>query len=172
VKQVLKPTGVAVFTEPSASFHQALTLAMIEAITPAVAVGLYSEALRPIAAWAEQTRFRLRAQRAELAALEDKHIFSRPQLQEAAALAGFSEATIVPVNRDPCGLYSTRNYLRELGIPVDVVAQFMPLYERYAEAGFHLLDGDLRSRLETPPARRWSMKATSLAALRCLCGTG
>ena len=143
VRRALKPTGVAVFTEPAAPFHHALTLAMTEAITSAVAAGVCGEELRPIAAWVENTRFRLRAQRSELAALEDKHIFSRGALQGAAAQAGLSCATIVPVTHDPYGFQAAGNYLRELGVSVDGVMQFMRFYECYAKTHFHLSDADL-----------------------------
>jgi SAM-dependent methyltransferase len=144
VRRALKSGGVAVFTEPGAPFHEALTLAMSDAIISLVASGARSEPLSLLAAWVEQTRFRLRTDPEDLAHLEDKHIFRREQLQNAASRAGFSGFSMRPLTHDPLGDHAARNYLRELGIPENTSTQFMPLYEQYAKYHFrHMSQADM-----------------------------
>jgi hypothetical protein len=55
----LRSGGVAVFVEPGAVFHEALTLALAEAIVTLAARGEIPRELRIVAAWVEQTRLRL-----------------------------------------------------------------------------------------------------------------
>jgi ubiquinone/menaquinone biosynthesis C-methylase UbiE len=142
VRKALKPGGAAIFTEPGAPFHEALTLAMADALVSFLASHNASEALFDLARWIEHTRFRLRTNPAELAHLEDKHIFQPHDLRKACAQAGFSSLSMRPLIDDPLGQHAARNYLRELGIPDNMSAQFMPLYERHAKHHFRKLSND------------------------------
>jgi SAM-dependent methyltransferase len=135
-RTLLKGTGTAIFVEPAAVFHEALTLAMAEAIVSLTGKGSFPDQLRILAAWVEQTRYRLRSAPAELAQFEDKHNFRREDLVREGTAAGFSSITIVPVNYDPLGIHAALNYQRELGIPREFAELIMPAYRRHAEYQF------------------------------------
>jgi ubiquinone/menaquinone biosynthesis C-methylase UbiE len=135
-RTALKDSGLAAFVEPGAPCHEAMTLAMSDAIVSMLADGAWRQDLDIVAAWTAQTRFCLRATPAELTQFEDKHIFTRSGFEASAQAAGFSETLILPFNHDPLAYFSVRNYLAELGAPDDAANAFMPVYKRHAEHHF------------------------------------
>lgn len=146
-RAALKPSGAAVFIEPGAIFHEALTAAVLDAITSVVASGASTEAFNILAQWTEQTLFRLRSAPTEIAHLEDKHIFRRADLADKARDAGFAGLTILPFTYDPLGLGAMANYLRELHVPDAAAAAFMPIYQRHAAHRFGAVSRDDMSEM-------------------------
>jgi SAM-dependent methyltransferase len=147
IRKALNNTGSAIFVEPGAVFHEAMTLALAETIVYLVAERRFCDELRILAAWVEQTRFRLRASPAELAQFEDKHNFRREDLMEKGMAAGFSKISIVPATYDPFGEHAALNYMHELGIPPTASAIVMPDYRRYAEYQFRNISQDDMSEM-------------------------
>jgi ubiquinone/menaquinone biosynthesis C-methylase UbiE len=133
--RALKTGGKAIFTEPAAAFHDALTLAMSDTIAQLEAAGEAPPGLPITAAWVQQTRFRLRAAPSELAALEDKHIFRREMVAEMGRSVGFADVSIAPFRHDPLGELAAAKYLHELGA-ADTEAMFMPIYREHARRRF------------------------------------
>ena len=138
IKKLLKCNGIAIFVDPGAVFHEALTLSLADAIVSLTGEGGFPDQLRILAAWVDQTRWRLRSSPEDLSKFEDKHNFRRNDLIREADAAGFSSTTIVPVGYDHLGVHATLNYQRELGIPKEFSSIIMPAYTRHAE--FHFRD--------------------------------
>ena len=132
----LRSGGVAVFVEPGAVFHEALTLALAEAIVTLAARGEIPRELRIVAAWVEQTRLRLRCSLAELAQFEDKHLFRREEVAQEGRKAGFAAVSLTPVTFDPIGENAARNYLQELGVAPKSIGVLMPVYVEHARHAF------------------------------------
>jgi ubiquinone/menaquinone biosynthesis C-methylase UbiE len=143
--KVLKPGGVAMYSEPGAPYHEAMSRAMGDSLCDLIARGQVEcaamDAVR-IAGLVTDIRFRL-AFPDDLAAietLEEKHIFTRDALVDAARDAGFATATVRPCYSDRNGALGARGYVRELGISEPFGGLFLSLYDRYAERYFRQVD--------------------------------
>ena len=141
VRDALAPGGRAVFIEPGAPFHDALTLAMSDALLacdPAL-----DPAWAPVRAWIAETRSRLMFPAVGMEAREDKHIFSREDVTRAAKAAGYGRVVLIPLDRDPEGASAVAGYLRELGVTAARIEEFLPVYASCARHHFrHLPEAD------------------------------
>lgn len=140
VRKALKKNGLAIFTEPTRAFHEALTLSLADTMVGMMVEGISHQDLRALASWTQETRYRLRSAPNELVNLEDKHIFSRQELIISGAKAGFQRVEITPANYDPIGLNSVRNYQRELRISEMIQTEVLKKYEIHAEHHFKEID--------------------------------
>jgi len=148
VRRALNPTGTAVFVEPGAPFHNALTLALNDTLVAMIAEGsrIGDADLNSVARWAVETRSGLIFPDADKATKEDKHVFSRDDLELAARSAGFADLTVLPWERDPIGLKTLNSYLGGLGVSNQFRESVFPKFTRIAEHHFrHLADQDKTS---------------------------
>jgi ubiquinone/menaquinone biosynthesis C-methylase UbiE len=157
--KALRPGGVAVFVEPSAPYHNALSLAMMDSLCAVLADGSASAAdpdVKTLAAWISDVRFRLAFQNNVecVRALEDKYIFSRENLIEAGLSAGFNSIDIRPNFVDPTGNIGLASYLGELGISSGFASNFLPVYTQYARNYFGALTVDDRTGMYVCVFRR------------------
>ena len=142
-RALLKPSGVAIFAEPGAAFHDALTLAMSDAIVGLIgAKAVSATEVCILAAWVEQTRFRLLSppDAPALAELEDKHMFSRQEIEKLAREAGFSGASVLPFGYDPLGVQAAGGYAKDLGVAPDILPRLVAAYEHSAEYFFRNIE--------------------------------
>ena len=142
MRQALKPGGYFVCVEPSRTFHEALSRAMADTLCQAMAQAQPSHQpdLKKLAAWIFDLRFRLAFPAdPEIATLEDKHLFSREDLSQAATLAGFRVLTSTPNTVDLNGARAARAYVSELGVSPSFAEGLLQTYLRYAEPSFRLL---------------------------------
>lgn len=151
IKNALKPGGKAIFVEPGAAYHDALSHAMSDTLCSRIAYGQMrglGDSAKRISTLITDIRSRIAFahDKAYIAQLEDKYIFSRQDLSDAAEEAGFSASDILPFFEDPKGERGVQKYLRELAMTPAFIADFMPLYLRYAD--YYFRDVEIRDECE------------------------
>jgi SAM-dependent methyltransferase len=142
VHRVLKPGGRAVFVVPNRRYHEAMCLAMAEALVHSRAQeaawpGGQDAALEILA----HTRRLLthRGDPAFLAALGEKHLFDSEALQDMCGEVGFLTAEMLPLDPDPIGADTTRRICREAGAPDNFTETFGALTASVGKPFFDLL---------------------------------
>lgn len=124
----LRPGGIAVFAEPNLNYHRA-SLRALDDTLPAI--------LAQRGTWAESDRLAILNTAASLnmtvkfqddpeikAGWEDKHVFSRADMEGAARAAGFARARSLPYGRDlPVELVPLA-YARQMGLGDEAAARF------------------------------------------------
>jgi hypothetical protein len=148
VRKALKPTGTALFVEPSGPFHVALTLAMSDALICLLAEGasMASADVMKLASWLNETRSRLMFPDTGMATREDKHLFWRSELERAAQGAGFADLTVLPWHFDPLGFLTLNDYAGGIGLSHEFRELFIPAYRKVAEHHFrHVAEQDMSS---------------------------
>jgi hypothetical protein len=68
--------------------------------------------------------------------LEDKHLFTRDDLEQAARSAGFERLAIRPTYVDKNGLAGVRAYASEMSVSAEFCQLFLSTYARYAQRYF------------------------------------
>jgi SAM-dependent methyltransferase len=139
--KALKPRGVAVFVEPGAPYHEAMSRAMADALCALLADGSTDAEGREIAAlagWISDVRYRLSFgdDTDHILRMEDKYIFTREALTEAGFSAGFEGVDITPNLIDTDGNRGSQEYVRELGMTPAVASRFLAAYRVYATRYF------------------------------------
>lgn len=148
VRMALKPTGTALFVEPSGPFHVALTLAINDALICLLAegAGTASADVKKLASWLAETRSRLMFPDTGMATREDKHLFWRSELECEAQGAGFADLTVLPWHFDPLGLLTLNDYAGGIGLSHEFREVFIPTYRKVAEYHFrHVAEKDMSS---------------------------
>lgn len=149
VHRLTKPEGRAVFVEPSGEFHRAMTDAMSDALMLLLgqqALGV-QPALQVLSAWTSETRAGYLFPEEARPQVEDKHIFFRDAIDEAAQAAGFRTAICTAWDNDALGLGALNNYCMGLGLSPEFREVFFPAYKRYAEVHFKALGPDEMSSM-------------------------
>ena len=147
VAKFLKPTGVAVFVEPGAPYHDAMSRAMADSLCALLAnEGANTEGrdVETLAAWISDVRYRLAFpdNTSDLMCMEDKYIFTRDGLTAAGLEAGFAAVDIAPNLLDHDGNCGSQEYMRELGVTPQFASRFLAIYRRYATRYFRTVRED------------------------------
>jgi SAM-dependent methyltransferase len=148
MRKALKPTGMALFVEPAAPFHDSMTLAMSDALAYLLGRGadLSPRDVRVLAHWIAERRSGLMFPDEVTLSREDKHLFWRNDLECAAHEAGFASLTVLPWHFDPLGLSTLQNYANGLGLSQPFREIFFPSYEKFAAYHFrNIAEDDLSS---------------------------
>jgi SAM-dependent methyltransferase len=142
VRRALTPEGRALFVEPSAPFHNLVTLAISDLLVAMLAdqtAAYWETDLYKLASWVAAVRTSLNFRDVDRSVWEDKHFFSREDFAYAARSAGFSSSNVLPWAFDPLGLITVSGYLREIGVTPEFMTMFFPKYQRFAEIYFQAL---------------------------------
>jgi SAM-dependent methyltransferase len=120
VHRVLKPGGRAAFVVPNRRYHEAMCLAIAEALVQRRArEGAWPEGQGPALEVLAATKRLLvhRDDAAFLAGLSGKHLFDSEALEDRCREAGFATAEMLPLEPDPTGADTIRRTCREAGAP-------------------------------------------------------
>jgi ubiquinone/menaquinone biosynthesis C-methylase UbiE len=133
--QILKPTGVAIFVEPSLPFHRAIVAMLADIVAQLIAEGVpcADPNIVYMCNWISEIRCNLLHQGdlEFLATREDKHMFSRPQITHLAQSAGFAQVAVTAHGLDASGEETLRIYLAQCKVAatmIDRVCAALPMY--------------------------------------------
>jgi SAM-dependent methyltransferase len=142
VHRILRPGGRAMFVVPNRRYHQAMCLAMAEALVQRHARdGAWPEGQQVALEFLAQTR-RLLVHRGDPNLLSDqpvKHLFDSEALEDLGNEAGFATTEMIPLDPDPAGADTTGRICREAGAPADFYEMFGPLAASVGQPFFDLL---------------------------------
>lgn len=142
VHRVLKPGGRAAFVVPNRRYHEAMCLAMAEALVQRRArEGTWPEGQAPALEVLATTR-RLLVHRDDpgfLATLSEKHLFDSEELEDMGREAGFATAEMLPLEPDPIGADTIRRFCQQAGVPDNFYAMFGALAASAGRPFFSLL---------------------------------
>jgi SAM-dependent methyltransferase len=142
VHRVLKPGGRAVFVVPNRRYHEAMCLAMAEALVQRRARdGAWPEGQDAALEILARTK-RLLVHRNDtgfLASLSDKHLFDSEGLVDLCSELGFATAEMIPLDPDPIGIETMRRTCREGGAPDSFTETFDALAASVGKPFFALL---------------------------------
>jgi SAM-dependent methyltransferase len=149
MRRALKPTGTAIFIEPSGPFHLALTLAMNDTLVAAIAenAGIEESDIKLLARWIVDARQEFVFPNADKSGKEDKHVFWRDDLARAAQDAGFAHSTVLPWDFDPLGLDTLGNYLWGIGVTSVGQRLYSEKFVKIAEHHFQQLREEDKSSM-------------------------
>jgi SAM-dependent methyltransferase len=142
VHRVLRPNGRAMFVVPNRRYHEAMCLAMAEALVQRHARdGAWPEGQAAALELLAQTRRKLvhRGDRDFLAGLDVKHLFDSETLEAFGAETGFTTAEMIPLDPDPAGAETTQAICRRLGAPDGFTETFGGLAAAVGRRFFSLL---------------------------------
>lgn len=137
LKQVhdwLIPGGRAIFLEPNGTAMRAMVMTFCEVIHYFADQPAFADDLWRLISWVGGINHGLvySGEREVLAHQEDKHFFSRPQLDLAARVAGFGDINIVPYGLPDCGGNAAWTYLGQLGLSDEGRAAFFRCFQAVA----------------------------------------
>jgi SAM-dependent methyltransferase len=142
VYRVLKPGGRAAFVVPNRRYHEAMCLAMAEALVQRRArEGAWPEGREPALEILSATK-RLLIHRDDpnvLAGLSEKHLFDSEVLEAMGGEAGFATAEMLPLEPDPVGTDTIRRLCQEAGAPDSFFETFGALAASAGRSFFSLL---------------------------------
>jgi SAM-dependent methyltransferase len=129
VHRILKTGGRAMFVVPNRRYHQAISMAMAEALTQQYARdGAWPEGCGPALTLLQETRRLLVLEdSAFLNASEGKHLFDSDELEDLGKQIGFATAEVIPLDPDPVGSETIARLCRGAGAANDFAAEFGPL---------------------------------------------
>ncbi|MDB5404438.1 MAG: methyltransferase protein [Rhodopila sp.] len=143
IHRVLKPNGRAVFVVPNRRYHEAMCLAMAEALVQRYARdGIWSEGQHVALELLAETR-RLLVHRGNpgfLAGLDMKHLFDSDALEDLGREVGFSVAEMIPLDPDPAGAETTQRFCQDAGAPDSFTETFGALAAAVGQPFFNLLN--------------------------------
>jgi SAM-dependent methyltransferase len=142
VYRVLKPNGRAAFVVPNRRYHEAMCLAMAEALVQRRARdGAWPEGREPAMEILAATR-RLLVHREDpefRPGPHKKHLFDSEELEDLCAEAGFVTAEMLPLEPDPVGATTIRRFCQEAGAPDSFFDLFGALAATAGRSFFSLL---------------------------------
>lgn len=142
VHRVLKPGGRAAFVVPNRRYHEAMCLAMAEALVQRRALdGAWPEGKEPVLELLAATK-RLLVHRDDpgfLSSLSEKHLFDSEWLEEMCGEAGFATAEMLPLEPDPAGATTIHRVCQEAGAPDSFLDMFGALAAGAGKSFFSLL---------------------------------
>ncbi len=142
VHRVLKPNGRAAFVVPNRRYHEAMCLAMAEALVQGrvgnsawpqgqeVALEIVAR-IRRLVIHRGDTGF--------LAGLRDKHLFDSEALEDLGREVGFGQARTIPLEPDLSGEETIRRSCRLAGAPLPFTEPFASLAGAVGRPFFNLL---------------------------------
>ena len=142
VYRVLKPNGRAAFVVPNRRYHEAMGLAMAEALVQRRArEAAWPEGHHAALEILAHTRRRLvhRGDRDFLSGLVEKHLFDSEKLEDTAREVGFAKAEMLPLDPDPIGAETIRRTSQQAGAPDSFVETFGVLAAAVGKPFFDLL---------------------------------
>jgi len=142
VHRILKPGGRAAFVVPNRRYHEAMCLAMAEALVQRRARdGVWPEGKEPALEVLSATK-RLLIHRDDtgfLAGLSERHLFDSEGLENLCGEAGFATAEMLPLEPDPTGADTIRRICQEAGAPDSFFDTFGALAASAGRSFFSLL---------------------------------
>lgn len=142
VHRVLKPGGRAAFVVPNRRYHEAMCLAMAEALVQRRArEGAWPEGKESALEILAATK-RLLVHRDDpkfLSSLSEKHLFDSERLEDMCREAGFATAEMLPLEPDPAGADTIRRVCQEAGAPDSFFDTFGQLAASAGKSFFGLL---------------------------------
>ena len=140
--RVLRPGGRAVFVVLNRRYHEAMCLAMAEALTQRYARdGVWPEGQHAALDFLGHTR-RLLVHCGDsgiLSRLDVKHLFDSEELEDLGAEVGFTSAEMIPLEADPDGELTTRRICQDAGAPDSFFEMFGALAAAVGRPFFNLL---------------------------------
>jgi SAM-dependent methyltransferase len=129
VHRILKTGGRAMFVVPNRRYHQAISMAMAEALTQRYARdGAWPEGIGPALAWLQETRRLLvLGDLAFLNSSDGKHLFDSGALEDLGKQIGFGSAEVIPLDPDPVGGETITRLCGNAGAANDFARGFGPL---------------------------------------------
>lgn len=142
VHRALRPGGRAAFVVPNRRYHEAMCLAMAEALVQRRARdGVWPEGQEFVLEILAHTR-RLLVHRGNLgflSSLTEKHLFDNEALEDMGREVGFSTAEMVPLDPDPAGAETMQRLCQGAGAPDGFTETFGALAAAVGHPFFSLL---------------------------------
>ena len=142
VHRVLRPGGRAAFVVPNRRYHEALSLAMAEALVQRHARdGAWPADQQATLELLSQTRHRLvhRTRRNATQSVADMHLFDSENLEDIGLEIGFASAEMLPLDPDPAGAETIRRLCLAGGAPNGFAETFAALAASVGQPYFTLL---------------------------------
>jgi SAM-dependent methyltransferase len=143
VHRMLKTAGRALFVVPNRRYHQAVCLAIAEALTQRFArEGAWPEGCWPALTLLGETR-RLLVHQGDpgfLAGLDEKHLFDSDVLEDLGEQVGFASAEVIPLDPDVAGGQTITRLCQDAGAPDPFAREFGPLAATVGRPYLSLLD--------------------------------
>jgi ubiquinone/menaquinone biosynthesis C-methylase UbiE len=130
VHRMLKPRGRAMFVVPNRRYHQAVSLAIAEALTQRYTrAGAWPEASGPVFAMLGETRRMLvhRGDPGLPGAIDQTRLFDADALEDIAREIGFGSVEVRPLDPDPIGGQTITRLCQEAGVQTEFAQEFGPL---------------------------------------------
>jgi SAM-dependent methyltransferase len=120
VHRVLRPGGRAVFVVPNRRYHEAMCMAIAEALVQRRARdGAWPEGKEPVLEVLANTK-QLLVHRGDvefLAGLTERHLFDSEELEDICGELGFAKAEMLPLESDLAGAETIRRTCQQAGAP-------------------------------------------------------
>jgi SAM-dependent methyltransferase len=148
VHRVLRPGGRAMFVTPNRRFHEAMSLAMAEALVQRRARdGVWPEGQDVALEILSHTKRLLvhRGNSGFLSGLAEKHLFDSELLEDMGRQVGFAAAEMIPMDPDPAGAETIRRLCQGAGAPDSFTETFGGLAAAVGQPFFNLLGRQDRS---------------------------
>jgi SAM-dependent methyltransferase len=142
VHRALKPNGRAAFVVPNRRYHEAMCLAMAEALVQRRArEGAWPEGQQAVLEVLSHTKRLLvhRGDRDFLSGLREKHLFDSEKLEDLCREVGFANAEMLPLDPDPIGAETIRRTCQQAGAPDSFFDGFGTLAAAVGKPFFDLL---------------------------------
>jgi len=149
INDILKPEGRAFFIEPNLKFHSALISTVAEIINYLISTGIKSDDkdIILITNWLSEIRFNIlnSGNYDVLKDREDKHLFTKEQLQELSKRAGFGTCRVIPFEYDPFGNSTLTKYMSQIGVTNERKELILSLIPKFSSRYLDLLNNSDKS---------------------------
>jgi ubiquinone/menaquinone biosynthesis C-methylase UbiE len=130
IHRMLKPRGRAMFVVPNRRYHQAVSMAIAEALTQRYTrAGAWPEASGPVFAMLGEMRRMLlhRGDPGLSGGTDETRLFDADALEDIARETGFGSVEVLPLDPDPIGGQTITRLCQEAGVQTEFAQEFGPL---------------------------------------------
>jgi ubiquinone/menaquinone biosynthesis C-methylase UbiE len=141
--KILKKGGSFIFAEPCYKFHHALVLSMVEILESLIGEGDSSDIdLTRLGNWIHELHFNLKyvGDAEVLGEREDKHLFLRDEVEQAAFDAGFELIETIPYGDPEFVNQCLSSYLPQLDLSPDFLEKVSDLFDLCHKKYFDLIE--------------------------------